>query len=188
MRARLPPIARVHQSAIDFLLKLLHCVWRFGQKLRDSLADLATRRIANSFGTFDDCLTRELEDCVKQHRQDRYQSQQTQSKNLTQGRLHDIALVGADEQRRRTNNFQRDYALPEEGGETLRFISQSMENFPGPKKKIRTTANKKRNSSAVKNLSGSPKIIFTASRSAVRYATESKIVRGREMRREQTPS
>ena len=63
-----------------------------------------------------------------------------------------------------------------------------MEIFPGPKMKTNTTANKKRNSSAVKNLSGSLKIIFTLSRSAVRYATESKIISGMEIKREQKPA
>ena len=60
------------------------------------------------------------------------------------------------------------HPLPEEGETTLRLISQSVENFPGPKTKTSTTANKKRNSSAVKNLSGLLKIIFTLSKSAVR--------------------
>jgi hypothetical protein len=78
--------------------------------------------------------------------------------------------------------------LSDDGGATLRLINQSMENFPGPKAKTSTTTNKKRNWSAVRNLSGSLKIIFTLSRSAVRYATVSKIVNGMEISREEKPA
>src|SRR4051812_30506349 len=50
----------------------------------------------------------------------------------------------------------------------LRLINQSIENRPGPKARTRTTAKRKRNSSAARNLSGSLKSPFTFSRSAVR--------------------
>ena len=58
-------ITRVHQSAINLSLEQLHGVRRLRQKARNTLADLATRSVANSLGTFDDGLAGELEDHVK---------------------------------------------------------------------------------------------------------------------------
>jgi len=63
----------------------------------------------------------------------------------------------------------------------------SIEILPGPKTKTIVTAKRKRNSSAVTNLSGSLKITRTRSRSAVQYATVSRMSNGNEISREASP-
>ena len=51
----------LHQVALE----LLHRRRRFRQEIRDALADLAARSVANVLGAFDDCLSRAVEDYVE---------------------------------------------------------------------------------------------------------------------------
>ena len=141
--------------------------------------------IANSFGTFDDCLTRELEDHVKQHRQDRYQSQQTQSKNLAQSRLHDIALVGSGMSSAAAPDFFSGLCAARRGRSNLALDQPIDGEFSRPENEDHHDRKQKEKLVRRQKFVRIAENHFHASRSAVRYATVSKIISGREISREQ---